>query len=100
VACRTATDLGALAVVALAFPLHPPGRPERSRGDELAHAGVPVCVVQGERDAFGSGDDIAALRLAHVSVHPVGAADHALRTATAAQIISAAVGDLLGDLSR
>ncbi|MFW5899259.1 MAG: alpha/beta family hydrolase, partial [Jiangellaceae bacterium] len=53
VACRTATALGAAGVVCLAFPLHPPGRPERSRFDELAGAGVPTLVVQGERDAFG-----------------------------------------------
>jgi uncharacterized protein len=53
VACRTAAEVGAQAVVALAFPLHPPGRPERSRADELLGAGVPTLVVQGERDPFG-----------------------------------------------
>jgi uncharacterized protein len=53
VACRTARDVGAVAVLALAFPLHPPGRPERSRLGELERAGVPTLVVQGERDAFG-----------------------------------------------
>ena len=53
VACRTARTVGAVAVVALAFPLHPPGRPERSRWEELEGAGVPTLVVQGERDAFG-----------------------------------------------
>lgn len=53
VACRTALMSGADAVVALAFPLHPPGRPEASRLDELAGAGVPTLVVQGDRDPFG-----------------------------------------------
>lgn len=53
VACRTATDVGAVAVVALAFPLHPPGRPERSRLAELTGSGVPTLVLQGERDPFG-----------------------------------------------
>lgn len=53
VACRTARAVGAAAVVALAFPLHPPGRPDRSRWNELAEAGVPTLVVQGDRDAFG-----------------------------------------------
>jgi len=53
VACRTALDVGAAAVVALAFPLHPPGRPERSRLAELIGAGVPTLVMQGERDPFG-----------------------------------------------
>ncbi|MDT0462700.1 alpha/beta hydrolase family protein [Streptomyces gibsoniae] len=53
VACRTAVDLGAVAVLALSFPLHPPGRPEKSRADELLEAGVPTLVVQGGRDPFG-----------------------------------------------
>ncbi|WP_052851039.1 alpha/beta family hydrolase [Streptomyces avicenniae] len=53
VACRTAAALGARAVLALSFPLHPPGRPERSRAAELAGAGVPVLVVQGGNDPFG-----------------------------------------------
>ena len=52
-AARTARELGASGYVALAFPLHPPGRPERSRLDELQAVQVPTLVVQGERDAFG-----------------------------------------------
>lgn len=53
VACRTATELGARAVLALSFPLHPPGRPEKSRAEELLGAGVPTLVVQGGNDPFG-----------------------------------------------
>lgn len=55
VACRTAAELGAVAVVCLAFPLHLPGKPEASRLPELTGAAekVPVLVVQGERDTFG-----------------------------------------------
>ncbi|BDH07895.1 MULTISPECIES: alpha/beta hydrolase family protein [Streptomyces] len=53
VACRTATELGARAVLALSFPLHPPGRPEKSRAGELLGAGVPTLVVQGGNDPFG-----------------------------------------------
>ncbi len=53
VACRTARVVGARAVLALAFPLHPPGHPERSRAGELAAAGVPVLVINGSRDPFG-----------------------------------------------
>ncbi|MFF5175462.1 alpha/beta family hydrolase [Micromonospora sp. NPDC000089] len=52
VACRTARAVGAAGVVALAFPLHPPGRPERSRADEL-RTGLPTLVVNGDRDPFG-----------------------------------------------
>jgi predicted alpha/beta-hydrolase family hydrolase len=53
VACRTARALGAHGVLALSFPLHPPGRPEKSRADELTGTGVPTLVVQGGRDPFG-----------------------------------------------
>lgn len=59
VACRTAARLGAAGVVALAFPLHPPGRPERSRQAELDAAsagGAAVLVVNGARDPFGIPD--------------------------------------------
>ncbi|QSB13116.1 alpha/beta hydrolase [Natronosporangium hydrolyticum] len=52
VAARTAATVAATAVVALAFPLHPPGRPERSRADEL-RGDVPTLVVNGDRDPFG-----------------------------------------------
>ncbi|MBB5780984.1 alpha/beta hydrolase family protein [Nonomuraea jabiensis] len=63
VACRTAGAVGAAAVVALAFPLHPPGKPERSRADELRGAGVDVLVVNGDRDPFGVPDAADAARL-------------------------------------
>lgn len=54
VACRTARQVGAVGCVALAFPLHPPGKPEKSRAAELMGSGVPTLVVQGERDRFGT----------------------------------------------
>ena len=53
VACRTARAVGARAVIALAFPLHPPGRPDRSRAAELAAAGTDALVLNGDRDPFG-----------------------------------------------
>ena len=54
VACRTARDAGARAVLALAFPVHPPGRPDKSRLGELRGAGCPVLAVSGDRDPFGN----------------------------------------------
>ena len=53
VACRTATTTGAIGVLCLAFPLHPPGRPEKTRQAELDAVEVPVLVVQGASDPFG-----------------------------------------------
>jgi uncharacterized protein len=60
VACRTAADVGASAVLCLAFPVHPPGRgddPAKSRLPELDAVSVPTLVVQGESDPFGMPPD-------------------------------------------
>jgi uncharacterized protein len=57
VACRTADETDSAAVLCLAFPLHPPGRPEKTRLPELAAVGVPTLVVQGESDPFGMPPD-------------------------------------------
>jgi uncharacterized protein len=53
VACRTAADSGAIAVLCLAFPVHPPGRPDKTRLSELDAVEVPTLVVQGAADPFG-----------------------------------------------
>lgn len=65
VACRTSVDPGpappVAAVLCLSFPLHPPGRPERSRVGELLMpltAGVPTLVLQGTSDPFGTPEEV------------------------------------------
>jgi predicted alpha/beta-hydrolase family hydrolase len=61
VACRTAAAVGADAVLALSFPLAPPGKPGRSRAAEallVTGAGIPLAVIQGEKDPFGSPEDL------------------------------------------
>jgi predicted alpha/beta-hydrolase family hydrolase len=82
VACRSASAQGAAGVLALAFPLHPPGRPEKSRAGELALVDVPLLVVQGETDAFGGPAEVAAAA-PHAQVQAV-AGDHALKKDVAA----------------
>jgi predicted alpha/beta-hydrolase family hydrolase len=59
-ACRSAKTLGASGCLALAFPLHPPGRPEKSRLEELRAVGVPTLVVQGDADPFGRPEEFPA----------------------------------------
>jgi predicted alpha/beta-hydrolase family hydrolase len=86
VACRTAADTGSAAVICLAFPLHPPGRPERSRLAELDGVRVPVLVVQGEKDPFG----LPPAGPARTVVRIPGT--HSLRSAAA---VGAAVSDWL-----
>jgi uncharacterized protein len=73
VACRTASALSADAVLCLSFPLHPPGRPDSLRADELAlvtGAGLPIAAVQGRNDPFGSPGELAAY-LPQGAVYPV-----------------------------
>lgn len=78
VACRTAADGGAVGVLCLAFPVHPPGRPDRHRLVELAAPTVPVLVVQGDRDPFGRPEPAPGRTVVLVP------GDHSLRTATSA----------------
>jgi predicted alpha/beta-hydrolase family hydrolase len=96
IACRTAADVGAAGVLCLAFPLHPPGRPEKSRLSELTSVIVPTLVVQGERDPFGVPDP-STLPEGHTLV--VVSGDHslkrdalAIRTAVNAWLAGLAVG--------
>lgn len=81
VACRTAAAVGARGVLALAFPLRPPWRPENTRLPELEQVRVPCLVIQGERDRFGSAADVAAIAPANVHVLAVAGADHSLARA-------------------
>ena len=74
-AARTARELGAAGYLALSFPLHPPGRPEKSRLAELQAVRVPTLVVQGERDAFGTPEEFPPDR--ELAVVP--GADHGFR---------------------
>lgn len=76
-AVRCARGLDAAGCLAIAFPLHPPGKPEASRLDELAAVGVPTLVVQGERDAFGGPDEFPDIEGVDLAVVPGG--DHSLK---------------------
>lgn len=91
VACRTAVECGAAGVLAVAFPLHPPGRPDRSRAAELLGAGVPALVLQGERDAFGGPDEVrrsvaGSVAVPRVDIIGLAAADHSLRVPARADV--------------
>jgi len=55
-----AEGLPAAGLVLLSYPLHPPGRPERLRTEHLPRVGVPVLLVSGERDPFGTPGELAA----------------------------------------
>jgi len=77
-AARTAKSLGAVGCLALAFPLHPPGKPEKSRVAELEGVGVSTLVIQGERDPMGRPDEFPG-ELGSMDLVVVPGADHSLR---------------------
>jgi len=87
-AARSASGLGAAGCLALSFPLHPPGRPEKSRLEELRGAGVPTLVVQGEQDTMGRPEEFPD-DLDHVDFAVVPGADHGLRVAKSAGLTQA-----------
>jgi predicted alpha/beta-hydrolase family hydrolase len=62
VACRTGRELGAAGALALAFPLHPPGQPTKSRAGELDPE-LPTLVVNGDRDPFGVPEPVGLVRV-------------------------------------
>ena len=98
VACRSAAEQDATGVLALAFPLHPPGKPEKSRAAELTAVPVPLVVVQGETDAFGAPADVATALSgqAGASVYAVPG-DHSLKRNV--DVVAAAALSWLSDLT-
>ncbi len=95
VACRTASETGAVGVLCLAFPLRPPRAGSTSRLEELDEVRVPTLVVQGARDAFGMPPPGPQRTVVQV------AGDHALRTdlQAVADAVRSWLSDLLGGQS-
>lgn len=92
VACRTAERGAAAAVLCLAFPVHPPGKPDKSRQGELDAVEVPTLVVQGDRDSFGQPEP------AHHREVVLVPGDHGLKTDVDA--VYRAAGEWLGRILR
>jgi len=80
VAAQGVADLAG--VVALGYPLHPPGRPDRLRTAHLERIRQPLLIVQGSRDAFGTPEELrAALEPLGdaVTLHVVDGGDHSFK---------------------
>ena len=61
------------------YPFHPPGQPERLRTAHLERLRTPALIIQGERDPFGTRDDVARYELAAtITIHWIGDGDHSL----------------------
>jgi predicted alpha/beta-hydrolase family hydrolase len=81
-ACRIGRRLGARGVLALSFPLHPPGKPEKTRLPELQNARLRTLVIQGERDPFGTPEEFPE----GVDLAVVPAADHSMKVPKSAPV--------------
>lgn len=65
--------------VCLGYPFHPPGMPEKLRTAHLEALQSPLLMVQGERDPFGSREEVESYRLSpRISIHWAGDGDHDL----------------------
>ncbi len=59
IASLIADEAGVDGLVCLGYPFHPPGRPERRRVAHLSGLRTPTLICQGERDPFGSREEVA-----------------------------------------
>jgi uncharacterized protein len=69
-------------VVALGYPLHPPGQPQKLRVAHFATLRTPLLVVQGTRDTFGGPDELAphlAPLGARAAIHRIERGDHSFK---------------------
>jgi predicted alpha/beta-hydrolase family hydrolase len=80
-AASDATAAALSGLVLLGYPLHPPGKPEQLRVEHLERIKVPMLIIQGERDPFGSPDELRphfASLGDRVTIHAVSGGDHSL----------------------
>jgi predicted alpha/beta-hydrolase family hydrolase len=70
------------ALVFLGYPLHPPGRPDKLRDAHLPDIKAPMLFVQGERDTFGTPEELREVFKKHhlkPTLYPVAGGDHSLK---------------------
>jgi len=80
IASMIADEVGALGLVCLGYPFHPPGNPAKLRTAHLSDLRTPALIVQGTRDAFGTRGDVAGYRLSGaIRVHWIEEGDHSFK---------------------
>jgi predicted alpha/beta-hydrolase family hydrolase len=103
VACRTARDTNAAAILCLAFPLHLPGQPAKSRLSELLAPTQPRLVMQGSKDSFGTADElrVAIGERTDITLVELPGADHSYRIGKSSAVKPATVhATLVNEVSR
>jgi predicted alpha/beta-hydrolase family hydrolase len=102
-AAEDAEALGIAGVVLLGYPLHPPGKPEQLRAAHLPRIRVPMLVVQGERDPFGTPDElrpVLAPIASRVTLHVVEKGDHSLAPSRRAEAVASTYAALQDVIAR
>jgi predicted alpha/beta-hydrolase family hydrolase len=92
-----ADELDIRGIVALGYPLHPPGKPEQLRAAHLPHIRIPMLIVQGERDPFGTPDElrpVLATVPANVTLHVVENGDHSLARSRGADAMASTYAEI------
>ena len=91
-AARPAMRPAPVTVVALAFPVHPPGKPDRSRIAELDAVPMPTLVVQGASDPFGQPGEHSGRTVVAVP------GDHSLKASAlmVGEVVAAGLADRVG----
>jgi predicted alpha/beta-hydrolase family hydrolase len=80
IASLVADEAGVAGLVCLGYPFHPTGKPEQLRVEHLKKIKTPTLIVQGERDPFGTRDEVAGYKLAKtVRVHWLPDGDHSFK---------------------
>ncbi len=97
------SEAGVDGLVLLGYPLHPPGRPDKPRTAHLPSVTAPMLFVQGERDAFGTPDELRPVlaTCADAELVTVDGADHSLRrrgknAPRAADVYESVTGRIVG----
>jgi predicted alpha/beta-hydrolase family hydrolase len=81
IASLVADEAAVAGLICLGYPFHPTGRPEKLRVEHLETLRTPTLIVQGERDPFGTREEVETYKLADtVSLHWVPNGDHSFRT--------------------
>jgi predicted alpha/beta-hydrolase family hydrolase len=80
IASLIADEADAAGLVCLGYPFHPTGKPGQLRTEHLSHIQTPTLILQGERDPFGSRDEVATYELsAQVRIHWLADGDHSFK---------------------
>jgi predicted alpha/beta-hydrolase family hydrolase len=79
-ATLVADELRVRGVVCFGYPFHPPGQPAKLRTAHLEKMATPMLVLQGERDPFGTRDDVAGYKLSpQIRIEWITDGDHSLK---------------------